>query len=220
VGYAVCLAFVIAAQAFSPEDLTDALLGVLFFGTAASFAVHFWRSSEGPAVSHAGATVLGCLYVGFGLSFCVLLRALPGPVREIRGYPVEYGAQLLGLTVAATWAAECLVAFLQARTRPSEADQTEEPFGWRAAALGFAVALGVVLWGGRLCEIAPLHRWALGALIGVAGMLGQRTKRLLQREAGIPQFDAPLSGHASVLAHFSGLLWSVPVAYFYAMFWL
>lgn len=220
VGYAVSLGFIIAAQVFPSEDLPGAFMGVLFFGMAVSWIAHCWHSGEGPAVAHVGATLLGCLYVGLGLSFGVLLRALPGPLREIRGYPVEYGAQLLGLTVAATWAWEVANGFLLARISPLEASPAEKTFLWKAESVGWVVALGVTLWGGVFCGIPAGHRWALGGLIGLAAAMGQRTKRLLLKGAALSQFDGLLGGHISVLTYFSSLLWTVPVTYFYAMIWL
>jgi|YNPNPStandDraft_1061719.scaffolds.fasta_scaffold61180_2 phosphatidate cytidylyltransferase len=220
VGYAVGLGFLIAAQLFPAEDLPEALVGVLFFGMAASWIAQGERSGEGSAISRVGVTLLGCLYVGFNLSFWVLLRSLPGPLRQIGGYPLEYGAQLLGLTIAATWGWEVVNAFLLARISPLEASPVEKAFRWKAEAVGLVVAWGIMLWGGAWCGIPLGHRWALGGLVGVAATLGQRAKRQLLREAGASQFEGLFAGQASVLAHFSGLLWTVPVAYFYAMIWL
>lgn len=220
VGYAVGLGFIIAAQLFPSEDLPEAFIGVLFFGMAAAWVAHGGHPGEGSTASRVGLTLLGCLHVGFSLSFWVLLRNLPGPLREIHGYPVEYGAQLLGLTMAVTWSWEAVNAFLLARISPVEASPLEKAFRWKAEAVGLVVAWGLMLWWGSWCGIPMGHRWILGGLLGAAATLGQRIKRLLLRETGAPQFEGLLSGQASVLAYFSGLLWTVPVAYFYAMIWL
>jgi phosphatidate cytidylyltransferase len=160
------------------------------------------------------------VYVGWLLLHLVLLRELP---RQL-SMDDALGASLVLYVIAIVWSCDTGaflvgIAFgrhkLFPRVSPSKSIE--------GAVAGFLCAVGVAFagyaWfarqeGGDIFLTAP-QALVLGALLGIAGQLGDLVESLLKRDARVKDASSTIPGHGGVLDRFDSLLFSAPVAFYY-----
>lgn len=143
------------------------------------------------------------------------LAALAGPPGAWSGLLVVM------FPLAVTWTNDSL-AFLGGRRwgRRRMAPELSPAKTWEGAVLGMAGAVGAAtawaLLAAPLLPLARLNPWLVivsGAVIGVAGQVGDLAASLFKREAGVKDTGSFFGSHGGVLDRIDSLLLAIPVGY-------
>jgi phosphatidate cytidylyltransferase len=230
VGMPAAAVTVLAAARFPDfPALAPWILGGLLVTTLGTLVLSLWaRGPKGAPLPAVSITVFGAVYAGLPLALTLLLYALPtqrgwGPVQPS---PWE-GLMVVALPVVATWVGDASAYFAGSawgRSRLFTAVSPGKSWVGAWAGIGGAAAVGA-LWFvvvGEALPGLPLHgaapAAAMGAALGVAGILGDLVESLLKREAGMKDSGRAFPGHGGVLDRLDALLYTIPLAY--AMLWM
>lgn len=174
---------------------------------AAAAAAGLWPARRAGALAHAGAAVLGAVYVGLLFAYLVLARAAfgPGPLLALLG--VVWASDIAAYLVGVRWGRRRLLPAVS----PGKSVEGVAA-GLAAGAAVAAAAGGVVGW--------PAAPGALaGLLVAGIGVVGDLWESAMKRAAGVKDSGAWLPGHGGVLDRFDAVLFGVPVGY-YLIAWL
>ena len=178
-------------------------------GALATFAFAFLLKaiSEARAAATAAisSTVMGALWIGMGLGFLLLLRDLP-----------THGRLALYTLLLAVWAGDTL-AYLGGRLlgRHKMAPTTSPGKTWEGFLFGTAATIFVTfvaLYKQHFLSIP--QSIVLGAVLAVAGPLGDLFESLLKRDAGVKDSGSLLGGHGGMLDRLDAFFFAAPAAYF------
>jgi phosphatidate cytidylyltransferase len=178
--------------------------GVLTTLALAFFLKGISEAKQAATVAISG-TFLGAAWIGLGLGFLLALRQLP------------HDGRLLTFTVVlAVWAGDTF-AYAGGRLlgRHSMAPTTSPKKTWEGFVFGTAATIFVAfiaLYKQDVLTIA--HSIMLGAVIAVAGPLGDLFESLLKRDAGVKDSGSVLGGHGGVLDRLDAFFFAIPAAYF------
>jgi phosphatidate cytidylyltransferase len=173
---------------------------------ALALSAPVWRDSVS-AVEPVAITLLAIVYVGWLLGHGVLLDRLPD------------GAHLVLFLVGTTWSGESaayIVGSVLGRhpLAPgiSPRKTVEGAVGQLAVSIAAAAGLGAWL----------LPQWSMstailaGALLGIVGQIGDLVESAIKRSLGAKDTGELIPGHGGVLDRLDGLLFNVPVLFYYA----
>ena len=164
-----------------------------------------YNKGESP-IADWSVNVAGALYLGFLLSHFVTLRERPN------------GLTWLVLTITLTWIADTLAYFtgisigrhkLWPRLSPKKTWE-----GWVGGSA--AVILAAPLLGGWLVGLRVWQGLILGVLIAVLSLYGDLAVSLFKRTAHIKDSSHLIPGHGGMLDRLDSLLFTVPVAVYFA----
>lgn len=211
-----------STESRSPSTLLIGLGGVLFVVTAyesnwtspalwtpviiAVFCVAFVRELLRPdrqPTKGVGVTLLGAVYPGLLFAHLVMLRALPD------------GFFLTLLVILATWASDSAAFFVgsslgRRKLLPSVSPNKTWEGAWGGVVGGTVMGLAMASSTGMSLWLAAL----IGALVSLAGQLGDLSASSMKREAGIKDTGALLPGHGGVIDRFDSLLFAGTVVYY------
>jgi phosphatidate cytidylyltransferase len=160
-------------------------------------------------------TIFGAAYTGVLLSYVVWLRAFDTA-------PGIRGAAIVFLPVAVTWLGDSAAYFTgKAIGRHKLAPVISPKKTWEGAIGGFVVTAGTALLYVELTR--PLVGWTmstaailgLGAVVAVAGQLGDLVESRFKRDCGVKDSSKLLPGHGGALDRVDSLLFVMPTAYAY-----
>ncbi len=204
-GYLGFLAGLLGVQLGGLPWLAAGLLSTLAF----SFVV-FGLSDVRPSATAAfGVTVLGAVWVGAGLGSLLLVRDIP-----------ENGFWALMAVLFTVFAADTAAFFVgRAVGRHKLAPAISPGKSWEGLVAGLLVAMGtafVILYQDRDEFLSGWEAIVLGAVIAVAGVLGDLFESAVKRDLQVKDSGRLLGGHGGMLDRLDALLWAGPAAY-YAM---
>ena len=159
-------------------------------------------------------TLLGSLYIGIGFSALLLLRQVALPGQD------DGGAWLVGMTVFGAWGGDTMAYFIgkwfghtpmAPRLSPKK---TWEGFAGGALGTVLLVVFVGFMMGYMTSGWSAGSGLLLGAVIAVAGPLGDLFESLVKRDVQIKDSGRGLPGHGGVLDRFDALLWAATAAYF------
>lgn len=182
------------------------------------------RGPEDAPLASVAVTVFSAVYVGLSLAFVPLLHAIPAArAWELpAGVGALAGLAVVALPLAITWIGDAAAYFAgsawgRAKLAPSISPNKSWVGFWASLAGGSVAA---VLWSLALRRIVasvdpgPIVVFALlGAVIGVAAVVGDLVESLLKREAGVKDSGTFFPGHGGVLDRIDSLLFTIPSAY-------
>lgn len=198
-GYAGTLATLIGA-AWGPEW---ALAG--FFSTLPLAFLFKAASGALPSAASVSVTVLGSAWIGLGLAFLVLLRELP-----------EHGFLTVLTVVLAVFASDTM-AFAAGRVlgRHKMAPRTSPGKTWEGFVAGTIAAVLVPFFAFYDEDFLTVpESLALGALIAVAGPVGDLFESALKRDVGVKDSGRILLGHGGMLDRLDAFLFTGVAAYY------
>lgn len=212
VGGLLASALVLLAVIGTPDYASSITVLALALGAPALLLA---RTESRPALA-GPVTLFGALYTGGLLAFAVWLRALGGPQAGWRG------ASVLFLPVALTWVGDT-AAYTVGRTigRRRLAPSISPGKTWEGAIGGLIAGVGAAFLYVELTR--PVVDWTLspasilgfGALISVAGQVGDLVESRLKRDCGVKDSSNLLPGHGGVLDRLDSLLFAFPFGYAY-----
>jgi phosphatidate cytidylyltransferase len=217
--FALCLFFLLAAM-FPLHRLILLQIGItltLFL----SFFCLFLRKDFAGALIDWGLTLAIPLYIGWPMSFFLVLRGYQVSVLHLGSSPLltlPTGAWWLLLTLLATWACDGGAFFVgRALGRHKLASRLSPSKTWE----GFAGGLLMAVIASLLLTVLPLGvPWyfavILGLLIGGAATLGDLAESLIKRQAHVKDSSHLLPGHGGMLDRCDSLLFVVMVVAIFA----
>jgi phosphatidate cytidylyltransferase len=200
-GYVGGILALVGAQLGGVEWMVGGVLTTL----ALAFALKGISAARQAATASISATVLGAVWIGFGLAFMVLLRDLP-----------EHGSLAAFTVLLAVWAGDTLAYFggrLVGRHRmapTTSPGKTWEGFVFGTAATVFVAF--VALYKEDFLTIT--ESLILGAVIAVAAPIGDLFESMLKRDMQLKDTGRLLGGHGGMLDRLDALLFAAPAAYF------
>ncbi|HEY6961600.1 MAG TPA: phosphatidate cytidylyltransferase [Gaiellaceae bacterium] len=181
------------------------MLGGALTTIALAFLLKALSEARAAATAAIGATVLGAFWIGVGLCFLLLLRNLP-----------EHGRLALYTVLIAVWAGDTL-AYFGGRVlgRHKMAPTTSPGKTWEGFLFGTAATVFVAfvaLYKQHFLTIP--QSIVLGAVLAVAGPLGDLFESLLKRDAGVKDSGSLLGGHGGMLDRLDAFFFAAPAAFF------
>jgi phosphatidate cytidylyltransferase len=162
-------------------------------------------------------TLLPVIYLGLTLGHVGGLIAAEGALDR------ERGEDLLIFALVVVYLGDtCAFYGGRALGRHPMAPAISPKKTWEGAACGLLGAMAASLLG-PLWFFAALpwgHAVLLGALLAIAGMLGDLSESFFKRAAGVKDSGGLLPGHGGVLDRIDSLLLAAPVLYWYHRFLL
>ena len=148
-------------------------------------------------------TVLGMLYIGLGFSAVLLLR------------PMDENGLILLTVIFGTWAGDTMAYFTGRFFGSTPMAPVLSPKKtWEGFAGGAISAVLLVVFIGLYTPLGPADSLILGAVIAVAGPLGDLFESLVKRDVQIKDSGHGIPGHGGVLDRFDALIFASVAAYF------
>jgi phosphatidate cytidylyltransferase len=152
-----------------------------------------------------GTTTLAAAWIGLGLAFVVLLRRIP-----------EHAVLTVFTVLLAVWANDTLAYFAgRSFGRHRMAPAVSPGKTWEGFAAGTVASLAVAFF--ALYDQGFLVIWeslVLGAVIAVAGPLGDLFESALKRDMQVKDSGRVLGGHGGMLDRIDALLFACPAVWF------
>jgi phosphatidate cytidylyltransferase len=177
----------------------------------------FARGPAGKPLGSVAVTITGALYTGGMLSFAYALRYHPYAVGAAAG------AIVLLFPLLITWVTDTGAYFVGRAFGRRKLLSSVSPGKTLEGAIGGLLAAMLLAWAYDRYVMRPVAHLAFypgaailfGALVSIAGQIGDLAESLLKREAGVKDSSRIIPGHGGVLDRVDSLLFTIPVA-----FWL
>jgi phosphatidate cytidylyltransferase len=195
------LAFYIGGMAYHGAVTAMILLSFL--------AGLFTRQELVTSVQSVAFTLLGVFYVGWLLSYVLLLRLLiDGP------YYVFYIFGVVWLGDAAALVVGTLIGRHKLAPSISPRKTIEGAVGGLLGSLCGAILGG--LW--FLGHFTLTQCLAVGGMLAILGQLGDLSESLLKRSTGVKDSGVLIPGHGGILDKVDGILFGAPALYYYILY--
>jgi phosphatidate cytidylyltransferase len=227
IGYLVVVT--LACAPLIDQSATSLLL-VTFFAVVSPLVLLFWNPMQSGGFSGWALACTGSLYLGIPIYAAVAIRSSSGAIdapwlaEAARSLAVAWDPAPRGLAwaltvVLATWVGDSVAllvgkTFGQQRLAPTISPQKsrEGAFGGMVAsmAVGAASIQGFGLGDWRMGLVA-------GAIIGLAGQIGDLAESVLKRQAGVKDSGSIVPGHGGMLDRIDALLFAFPAGFLLAV---
>ena len=199
-GYAGAIGALVGAKLGGVEWMLGGFLSTLVL----AFLFFLVARTRAPATAAISSTVFGAAWIGFGLGFLLLLRAVPD-------------GRLAAFTVIiAVWvddSAAYLIGRAVGRHKFSPAISPAKTWeGFVAGTAAGVFAVFVSLYHQNFLSIADSI--VLGVVVTVAAALGDLFESAFKRDLEVKDSGRLLAGHGGVLDRVDAFLFAVPAAYF------
>jgi phosphatidate cytidylyltransferase len=199
-GYAGAIATLVGAKLGGVEWMLGGFLATLVL----AFLFFLVATTRAPATAAISSTVFGAAWIGFGLGFLLLLRAVPD-------------GRLAAFTVIiAVWVddtAAYLIGRAVGRHKFSPAISPAKTWeGFVAGTAAGVFAVFVSLYHQDFLSIADSI--VLGLVVTFAAALGDLFESAFKRDLEVKDSGRLLAGHGGVLDRVDAFLFALPAAYF------
>ena len=199
-GYAGAIGALVGAELGGVEWMLGGFLSTLVL----AFLFFLVATTRAPATAAISSTVFGAAWIGFGLGFLLLLRAVPD-------------GRLAAFTVIiAVWVddtAAYLIGRAVGRHKFSPAISPAKTWeGFVAGTAAGVFAVFVSLYNQHFLSIADSI--VLGVVVTVAAALGDLFESAFKRDLAVKDSGRLLAGHGGVLDRVDAFLFALPAAYF------
>lgn len=214
------IAVVFGLTAFLHHHGTFDFLGVVLSGSIIlSFASELTRRDEQRSLENWSLSFTAAIYIGWLLSYYVLLRMLDTPLHQswLSLLHIAPGAAWIYFVLAITWLQDAAAYFVgRAIGKHKMAPIISPGKTWEGALGGIlagamAAMLAVFLLG---LPIGYGTAFLLGIAGGSAGLLGDLAESLLKRRIGVKDMGNVMPGHGGILDRADSMLFTAPVLYY------
>jgi phosphatidate cytidylyltransferase len=200
-GYCGGIGALVGAKLGGVEWMVGGFLATLVL----AFLLFLVATTRAPATAAISSTVFGAAWIGFGLGFLLLLRALP-----------ENGRLATFTVVIAVWVddtAAYLIGRAVGRHKFSPAISPAKTWeGFVAGTAAGIFAVFAALYDQDFLSIGDSI--LLGAVVTIAAALGDLFESAFKRDLEVKDSGRLLAGHGGVLDRVDAFLFAVPAAYF------
>jgi phosphatidate cytidylyltransferase len=217
-GYAAALLVPVATLQWSGAPQRWSWPWLLYGAALWLLLVMVWAAARGPEARPLGSvavTLFGVAYAAALPAFAIALRHRLGT--GARDEPLA-GTLLLLFPLALTWIGDtAAMAGGKGIGGPKLAPTLSPGKTWAGALCGLAGTLlsaaAFAAWAFPRANITVAMVWALvmGAVISVAGQVGDVAESVFKRELGVKDSSALIPGHGGVLDRFDALYFVLPV---------
>ena len=219
--------------AFALAALFGGAAVLLFAATASALLLPLlvvMASSTSRGTFSASSLVgIGCLYLGLPIFAAILLRSTPGPAAEawladlaarlsLGWTPYPRGLAWSVLVIVATWAGDT-VAYLAGRSiggrKLAPRISPNKTVAGAIAGLIGSASVGAMAFDAFGLG-TPWFGFVAGALIGLAGQLGDLAESFLKRQAGVKDSGSSIPGHGGLLDRIDAQLFAFPAGWLLA----
>ena len=200
------------------KQLQLTLFVVIFSSMIALLSVLF--KGKQPYIANVATTIFGAIYCGWFPTHFMLLRTLGMDVPNSL-YPYPEGAGyclivLFGVLVTDTFCYFVGCKFGKHKLAPviSPNKTIEGAIGGTTMCLFFSLLLGIFL------GLPWYHAIILGILIAVFAQLGDLAESMIKRDAGVKDSSSILPGHGGFLDRTDSYILTIPVVYYYLLFFV
>jgi len=160
-------------------------------------------------------TIAGILYIGWLLSYLIMLRQL-----QIPGYPVEYGRNGLFLAFFTTFASDTSAFFVgRAWGKNHMAPAISPKKTWEGAIAGVVgsvvISLLFMLPTPLQLPLSWVHAVILGILVSLFGQIGDLAESLFKRNMGVKDSSNLIPGHGGFLDRMDSIVFAGVTVYYY-----
>lgn len=193
--------------------------------------------NRGSALMNIATTIFGVVYVSFFFGCLVGIRELfipedfpifrnfqlsgIGIPDEIRGKVYQWGGYTVLVIFASIWICDSAAYFAgRAFGKHKLFERVSPNKTWEGAVAGLIGAVAAFLAGKLLLlpYLSLVEAGVCGAIIGIAGQMGDLAESLLKRDAGVKDSSTLIPGHGGVLDRFDSLLLSSPLLFLFLDF--
>lgn len=215
IGLLLCLAA--ALQPTIPQiDLSETVIGLSIM---AALVYELLPRDRNSSLANWALTFSGAYYLGGLLSYFILLRQLDTPLQNgwLAGLGIPPGTAWIFFALAITWLQDTAAYFVGRRLgRHKMAPIISPKKSWEGAIGGLVASvltamLAVAIMG---LPIGYVEAALIGAIVGVAGQLGDLAESLIKRQIGIKDSGHLIPGHGGVLDRVDSLLFTAPAVYY------
>jgi phosphatidate cytidylyltransferase len=170
-----------------------------------AFALKAISEARQAATIAISGTVMGALWIGGGLAFLILLRALP-----------VHGSLAAFSVLLAVWAGDT-IAYAGGRLvgRHKMAPRTSPGKTWEGFVFGTAATIFVAFVAFYKQDFLTIGQSiAVGVVIAIAAPVGDLFESLLKRDMDVKDTGRLLGGHGGMLDRIDALLFAAPAVYF------
>jgi phosphatidate cytidylyltransferase len=227
VGYAVVIALGCAAYA---DGTAVSLLVIALFSVVSPLVLLFSRPLQPGGFSGWSLTCSGSLYLGLPIYAAIATRTISGSIDarwlseaaqrlSVAWDPAPRGLAWVLTVVLTTWVGDS-VALLAGRAlgRRKLAPMISPNKSQEGALAGLIAAM---IAGAMSVQGFGLGDWRLGviagAVIGIAGQIGDLAESILKRQAGVKDSGSVVPGHGGVLDRIDALLFAFPAGFLMAV---
>ncbi len=198
---------IVGGMSFSLAALLESEKGlqlVLIIAVVVSFFWYLLVLGRTEATLNCSYTLFGSLYVGFLLSYLILLRGLSN------------SWLVVVFVLVTTWASDT-AAYVGGRFlgRRKMAPQLSPGKTWEGAGIGLTATLIIAALLPFIPELNLYERLVFGLIISTSSQLGDLAESGLKREMGVKDSSQLIPGHGGILDRFDSLLFSGFAAYYF-----
>jgi phosphatidate cytidylyltransferase len=202
-GYVALVLALLGAELGGVSWLTAGIVATLL----ASFVFFVLSAARPSTTTSFGATLLGVVWIGGGLGFLLLVRAVP-----------NHGFWALIAVLFTVFAADTAAYFVgRALGRHRLAPTISPGKSWEGFVAGVLAAMAaafLILYKDRTDFLTVPEMLALGATVAFASVLGDLFESAVKRDLGVKDSGRVLAGHGGMLDRLDSLLWAGPAAYY------
>jgi len=185
----------------------DWMMGGILATLAISFVLYGLSDIRTAATTTFGVTLLGVVWIGGGIGCLLLIRDTP-----------EHGFWALIAVMFTIFASDTAAYFVgRSLGRHRMSPSISPAKTWEGLAGGLVAAVitsFLVLYKDRDEFLSIPEMLLFGALVGVAGVLGDLFESAVKRDLQVKDSGRLLGGHGGMLDRLDALLWAGPTAYF------
>ncbi len=200
---------------------TDLLLPFALAGILILMTLELWRKKPHPFLN-ISVQLSGFLYVVLLLSSLVLVRDFSAESGLLlsSGMSLRSGWQgyLILCSFIGVWSGDSFAYFAGLAFGKHKIFPRVSPKkSWEGSIAGFFGSILAFHLASHfmLPELPMWHGFALGAVIGIVGPIGDFVESLMKRDAAIKDSGSLIPGHGGVLDRFDSLLFVAPIIYIY-----
>jgi phosphatidate cytidylyltransferase len=227
VGYVVVVALGCTALA---DKTAISLLSITVFAVVSPLVLLFPKPIQPGGFSGWCFTCTGSLYLGLPIYAAIATRSSVGTIDvqwlaeaaqrlSIAWDPAPRGLAWVLTVILATWVGDSVALFTGRAFGSQKLAPTISPNKSREGAFGGLVASIAV--SAVLFQVFGLGDWKMGliagALIGLAGQVGDLAESVLKRQAGVKDSGSVIPGHGGVLDRIDALLFAFPAGFLLAV---
>jgi phosphatidate cytidylyltransferase len=185
----------------------DWMMGGILATLAVSFVLYGLSDIRTSATTSFGVTLLGVVWIGGGIGCLLLVRDTP-----------EHGFWALIAVMFTIFASDTAAYFVgRSLGRHRMSPSISPAKTWEGLVGGLVAAVitaFLVLYKDRDEFLSIPEMLLFGALVGVAGVLGDLFESAVKRDLQVKDSGRLLGGHGGMLDRLDALLWAGPTAYF------